>query len=65
MSWGSQKKKEDTFCSVYFVRNFFLTFVFYLNVSLLEYTLFYISKEITSYTFSLVFKIAKKPSVYP
>ena len=33
MSWSSRKKKEGIFCNVYFVRgNFFLTFVFYLNV---------------------------------
>ena len=55
MSWISWKKKEGIFCTVYFVRRiFFLTFVFY---TLSEHTYFYISKNITSYTFLLVFKI--------
>ena len=54
-----RRKKRALFVPFILSEFFFLTFVFYLNVSLLEYTLFYISREITSYTFSLVFKIAK------
>ena len=33
ISWSSQKKKEGIFCTSYFVqKNFFKTFVFYLNL---------------------------------
>ena len=39
-------------------RKFFLTFVSVLN-TLSDYTYFYISKKITSYTFLLVFKIVE------
>ena len=54
MSWSSQKKKEGIFCTVYFVRrNFF-------NTSVSEYTYFYKSKNITSYTFLFVFKMVKR-----
>ena len=39
MSWSSRKKKEAIFYTVYFVRReFFLRFVFYLNVKCIEYT---------------------------
>ena len=64
MSWSSRKWKQEIFCNVTFVRRkFLLTFVFYLHVlslllnTLSEYTYFYISKDITLYTFLLVFKI--------
>ena len=44
---------------------FFLTFVFFFNVlnKLSEYIYFYISKNITLYTFLLLFKIVKSFSV--
>ena len=55
--------KRGLFCAVYFVgRKFFLTcFIPTYNVlsTPLEYTYFYISKEITSYIFLLVFKIVE------
>ena len=39
MSWSSRKKKEAIFYTVYFVRReFFLRFVFCLNVKCIEYT---------------------------
>ena len=39
MSWSSRKKKESSFCTVYFIRRkFFLTFVFYLSIWCIEYT---------------------------
>ena len=54
MSWSSQKKKEGIFCTVYFVRrNFF-------NTSVSEYTYFYKSKNITSYTFLFAFEMVKR-----
>ena len=64
MSWSSQKKKERIFCIVYFVRrNFFLHLSFVSMYSVLntlsEYTYLYISKNITSYTFLLLFKIVE------
>ena len=64
MSWNSQKKKEGNFCTVYFVWRIFLTFVLFPNVYCIQYTCkiymyFYISKNITSYSFLLVFKIVK------
>ena len=64
MSWSSQKKKESIFCIVYFVRrNFFLHLSFVSMYSVLntlsEYTYLYISKNITSYTFLLLFKIVE------
>ena len=58
MTYSSRKKKKYIFCTVYFVRRqFYLRFVFYLNVSstLSEYTNFYISTNITSYTFVACF----------
>ena len=61
MSWSSQKKNGGIFCTVYFVQRSFLIFVFYLDYIVLntlsEYAKFYISKNIASYTFLLVFKI--------
>ena len=64
ISWSLQKKKEGIFCSNYFVKiSFFLIFVFYQCISvlntLLEYAYFYISKNITSYAFLLVFNIVE------
>ena len=53
MSWSWRNKKEGIFCTVYFVRGYFLRFVFYLNAWCVEY----ISKNITSYTFVACFKI--------
>ena len=61
----SRKKKRVSAkrqCRLYCLKEFFSTFAFYLNVqyvnTLAEYTYFYISKRnITSYTFLLVFKI--------
>ena len=64
MSWSSQKKKEFIFCAVYFVRRKFfkdLCFISMYSVlnTLSDDTYFYISKNITSYTFLLVFKIVE------
>ena len=63
MSRSSRKKKEGIFCIVCFVRRNFFYHVFYLNDSVLntlsEYTYFHKSKNITSYTFFLVFKIVQ------
>ena len=64
MSWSSQKKNEGIFCTFYFVRKkFFQHLCFILMYSVLntrsEYTYFYISKNITSYTFLLVLKIVE------
>ena len=67
MSWSSRKKKEDIFCTIYFIRmeDFydlcFISMYSALN-ALLEYTYFYLSKNITSCTFVhalLVFKIVE------
>ena len=57
MSWSSRKKKEGIFSTVYFVRRKFFN-IYVLN-TLSEYTYFYISKHITSYTFLLDFKIVE------
>ena len=68
MSWSSGKKKDGIFCTAYFVRRkFYLTFVFFFSMcsvlhTLSEYTYFYISKSIASYT---AFENRQKPSVYP
>ena len=62
MGWSLRKKKEGTFCAVYFVRRklfqnlCFISMYSVLN-TLSEYTYFYISKNITSYTFLLVLKV--------
>ena len=64
MSWSARKKKEGIFCTVYFVRRRFFKIcalsqcIVYLN-TISEYRYFYISKNMTLYTFLLVFKIAK------
>ena len=64
MTWSSQKKKQGIFCTVYFVQwkpfkhLCFISMYSVLN-RLSEYTYFYKSKNITSYTFLLVFKIDK------
>ena len=62
MSWSSRKKKRGhvlhhLFCP----RESYLTFVFYLSELniLSEYTCFYTSKNITSETFLLIFKVVK------
>ena len=52
-----KKRKKTFFCIVCFDRNSFLTFVFYFSQYCIEYT--YISKNITSYIFELVFKIVE------
>ena len=62
MSWSSQKKKDGIFIPFIVSKEMLLIFVFYLNENsvsnkLSEYTYFYISKNVTSYTFLLVFKI--------
>ena len=56
MSWSSRKKKKGIFCTVNFVRKEFfqdLCFISMYSVlnTLSEYTYFYISENITSYTF--------------
>ena len=60
MSWISQKRKEVIFCTVYIVqKEFFKDFCFMWMYSVLntlsEYTYFYISKNIPSYTFVAYF----------
>ena len=56
MSWNSQKKKEGIFCTAYFVRKNFVEHLRFISMysvlnTLSEYTYFYLSKDITSYTF--------------
>ena len=60
MSLSSRKKKEGGFFTVYFVRREFffdLCFISMYNVlnTLSQYTYFYISNNITSYTFVACF----------
>ena len=65
MTWVSHKKKEDIFCTVYFViRKFFNIYVFTFSMySVLntpsEYTYLYTSKNVSSYTSLIVFKIVE------
>ena len=60
MSSSLQKKKEGTFCTYYSVRkeifyhSYFISMYSLLNI-LSEYTYFYISKNIASYTFVACF----------
>ena len=61
----SQKKKESIFCTVYFVRTRFFLYLCFISMyivlnKLSEYLYFHVSKNITSYTFFLVFKIAER-----
>ena len=51
----SFKEKEDIFSIVYFVRRFVFISVYSVLNTLSEYTYFYKSKNITSYTFSVYF----------
>ena len=63
ISWSSRKKKEGIFCNVYFgQRNFFYCFISIYSILniLSEYKWFYLSKNITSYTFLLVLKIVER-----
>ena len=66
LSWSSRKKKEGTFCTVYFVYfcSCFLSMYSVLN-TLSEHTYFNPSKNITLYTVLLVSSNRRKPSVYP
>ena len=62
MSWISWKKKECILWEVYFVWKTFLQHLCFISMhtvldKLSEYTYFYIPKNITLYTFLLVFKI--------
>ena len=63
MTWSSRKKEDSTFLyRLFFPKEIFLTFMLYLICvldTLSKYTYFYISKNINSYTFSLVFKFVK------
>ena len=66
---GARERKKWAFFAPFILsdRNF-LTFVFYLNGGLnilSEYTYFYVSKNITSYTFDTCFQNHLKLSVYP
>ena len=63
VSWSLRKKKARIFCTVYFVRRkFFLTFVFYLNVSNLQ--TFTYQKTLVHKLLLLVFKVIESlPSV--
>ena len=58
-----QIKKRVFLYRLFWLKEIFLTIVFYLNVlnTISEYTYCYISKNITSDTFLLVFKIAESP----
>ena len=38
MSWNSRRKEEGIICTVYFPKQNFLRFVFYLNAKCIEYT---------------------------
>ena len=55
MSWSSQKKKEDIFSIVYFAQRFVFISVYSVVNTLSEYTYFYKSKNIISYTFIAFF----------
>ena len=61
MSWSSRKKNEGIFCTTYFCRkklfNICFMSVYIVLKTLSEYIYFYVSKNIASYTFLLVFKI--------
>ena len=70
MRWSLRKKKDDIFYSVYFARiNFLIYSVLNALISFIsmksalnalsEYTYFYISIDITSYSFLLVLKIVE------
>ena len=64
MSWSSQKKKEGIFWTAYFLRSNFLKYFCFISMycvlnTISEYTYFFISKSITSYTFLFAFKIFK------
>ena len=73
INWSSRKKKKVFFVSFVlsegnslniFVCIFSKCIVYWILNTLSEYTYFYISKDITSYTFSLAFKIAESQSGY-
>ena len=63
MNWSSQKKKRGHFLYhlFYLFQHFYLYFISVYSVlnRFSEYTYFYTSKNITLYTFLLVFKIVK------
>ena len=64
MNLSLRKKKSAFLYRLICTKEIFLTFVFYLNICVLLHTLskyiyFYISKNITSYNFLLVFKIVE------
>ena len=67
MSWSSWKKKEDIFCTFFLFKGNFSNICFIWMHSVLntlsEYTYFYMSKNITSYTFCLSLKLSKALSV--
>ena len=53
------KEKRGHFCIVYFLLNIWVLSLYSVLNTLTEYTYFYISKNIISYTFLLVFKIVE------
>ena len=62
MNWSSRNKKQGLFCTFYFARRKFFSHLRFISMhrvlnTLSECTYFYISKNINSYTFLLVFKI--------
>ena len=61
MSCNSRKKEEGVFLYRLFCPKEFLCFILKYSVlnTLSEYTYFYVSKNITSYNFLLVFKIVE------
>ena len=70
MSWSLRRKKERIFCTVYSVRRKFFQDICFISMytvlnTLSKHTYFYISKNITSYTFLLVFKIVESLQCIP
>ena len=61
MSWSLQKKKRAFLYRFFCPKNVFQHFCFISSVlnALSEYTYFYISKNITSFTFLCIFKVVK------
>ena len=65
MIWSSWKKKQSSFCIVYFVRIIFFSHSSFVSMysllnALSEHTYLYITKGIISCTFLLVFEIVER-----
>ena len=68
MSWSSRKKKQDVFCTVYFVQRNFFNICIYLNVQRIEqtfriYIVLHIKKHYFNTPFCLFLKLSKAFSV--